>query len=232
VISKVCAAVDESSECSSGANEGADAKAADAKAADIEALDRRETDGAQHTRGVGTLRYMAPEVFAMHTEVAYDATCTADSSRYDERCDVYSFSLLVWEMTHGQIVFDGKTSVRAAIEVAKGGRPEITLPAEHAELGELICACWQREPSARPSMPACVEQIARMLAIMRGAKEAKLPHAVDRLESSVASWGAACLAAGDWTAKLPADVAECDDWSTKAREGQPQWVDQALSSPA
>ena len=65
------------------------------------------------------MRYMAPEVMssffnhahaplsqqAPHSEHAAHST---GSLQYDERCDVYSFALLMWEVAHGRIVFEEK----------------------------------------------------------------------------------------------------------------------------
>jgi serine/threonine protein kinase len=46
------------------------------------------------SRAVGTLRYLAPELVASAITSAYE---------YDERCDVYSFGLLLWEVMHQQV---------------------------------------------------------------------------------------------------------------------------------
>ena len=45
---------------------------------------------------VGTLRYLAPE--AMRGLSA--SSPQAAKFKYDERCDVYSFALLLWELAH------------------------------------------------------------------------------------------------------------------------------------
>ena len=78
-----------------------------------------------HTAEVGTARYAAPEVFAIlpattgqgaggEVQGAVSSSASgvvgfANSSRaeYSERCDVYSFGLMLWEMCHIRIVFEG-----------------------------------------------------------------------------------------------------------------------------
>jgi len=118
---------------------------------------------AHHTGFAGTLRYMAPEVRTIAMPAPAGATeAGVPSTCYDASCDVYSFGLVLWEMVHAKIAFGGKTPIAAALEAAKGARPEIALPPEQADLGALICACWHQEPSARLSMPECLEQLAKM----------------------------------------------------------------------
>ena len=104
--------------------------------------------------GVGTPRYAAPEVFR-----------TQPTSTYDERVDVYSFGLLLWEMSHTQIAFEGISGLQAAVNAAAGARPTISLTGSGDMEGwpELIEACWHHEPSARMQMPACAEKLASML---------------------------------------------------------------------
>jgi len=108
----------------------------------------------QHTMGVGTPRYAAPEVFA---------SCLTHT-RYDERVDVYSFGLLLWEMSHSQKAFDGLPGHEAAKHAWKGLRPTISLAGSSGMEGfaELIAACWHHEPSERMSMLACAEQLAAL----------------------------------------------------------------------
>ena len=112
----------------------------------------------QHTMGVGTPRYAAPETFDLQ-----DGPST--HCRYDERADVYSFGLLLWEMSHNQVAFDGMLGMGAALHAREGFRPTISLTGASGIKGfaELIAACWQHDPAARMSMPACAEQLAAML---------------------------------------------------------------------
>jgi serine/threonine protein kinase len=122
--------------------------------------------GEQHTMGVGTPRYAAPEIFAvpdLRTSSSRDVVST--HTGYDERVDVYSFGLLLWEMSHNQIAFDGVPGFAVAMKAREGSRPVIALAGANGMegLAELIEACWHHEPSARLSMPACAEQLTIML---------------------------------------------------------------------
>jgi len=107
----------------------------------------------QHTSCVGTYRYSAPEVHV--------------SATYDERCDVYSFSLLLWEMIYNEVAFSGLDGASAAIYAASGVRPVISstnpLVARLPGLKDIVTKCWSHEPSERILMPHCAEQLLDML---------------------------------------------------------------------
>jgi len=92
-------------------------------------------DGRCMTGETGSYRWMAPEVL-LHMP-------------YDERCDVYSFAILAWEMlTYGH-PFDDHTPLQAAFGVIKGERPPMP-PACPLPIAVLIQRCWQQQASARP----------------------------------------------------------------------------------
>lgn len=98
-----------------------------------------------HTAGVGTPRYMAPEVIG-GSRVA--------RVPYDEKCDVYSFGFLLWELFHGEIAFSGSEGKRVATVLAPAGqRPSLDgLPPAAAPLGKMISACWAHAAHSRPKM--------------------------------------------------------------------------------
>ncbi|KAK7321575.1 hypothetical protein VNO77_32364 [Canavalia gladiata] len=97
------------------------------------------------TGETGTYVYMAPEVIRCEP--------------YDEKCDVYSFGIILNELLSGNYPYVeteyGPTKI--AMEVVEGKlRPK--LPSDDddddAQLGDLIhliCLCWDTNPSTRPS---------------------------------------------------------------------------------
>jgi len=134
-----------------------------------------------HTAEAGTPRYAAPEVFNNWKIVDREQGVASSSTKapmirlsqveYNERCDVYSFGLLLWEMCHCQIVFQGEDSAIVVSKVAAGIRPKISLAADGgvmAELGMLINECWRHDPATRISMKACAE---RLVMLLRQAEE-------------------------------------------------------------
>ncbi|CAN6832619.1 unnamed protein product [Brassica oleracea] len=85
-----------------------------------------------HTEGMtpetGTYRWMAPEMIQHRT--------------YNQKVDVYSFGIVLWELITGQLPFQNMTAVQAAFAVVnRGVRPTIPndcLPA----LTEIMTRCW------------------------------------------------------------------------------------------
>ena len=85
----------------------------------------------------GTYRWMAPEVI--------------DGGSADKHSDVYSFSMVLWELMAHKIPFhDVANELEAAIEVQEGKRPQLdsTWP-EYIRV--LIEKCWSHHPHFRPS---------------------------------------------------------------------------------
>lgn len=69
---------------------------------------------------------------------------------YNQKVDVYSFGIVLWELVTGSVPFANMTAVQAAFAVVnKGVRPTIPhdcLPA----LGEIMTRCWDANPDVRP----------------------------------------------------------------------------------
>lgn len=89
------------------------------------------------TGGTGTLIYMAPEVTLREA--------------YSEMVDIYSFGMILWQMTSGMTPFVGMRHSDYMEEVVNlGHRPKIP---EHlpAPLIQVIERCWQKNPLQRPS---------------------------------------------------------------------------------
>ncbi len=86
----------------------------------------------------GTLRYMSPEVY--------------NGTIYGLPADVYSFSIMLWELLSLDIPFFGFSTRKFAKKViVKKHRPIIfrTWP---KELRTLLCLGWSHDPSRRPRM--------------------------------------------------------------------------------
>jgi serine/threonine protein kinase len=126
----------------------------------------------QHTVGVGTPRFMAPEV----AREVLDASRRASAQHrraYDERADVYSFGLLVWETAHVRVPWADVDGVQVAFVLAPSGqRPPLTpgsapsLAAVYEPLAHLIASCWHKDPAQRPSMAACAQELGRLLQLL------------------------------------------------------------------
>jgi len=97
----------------------------------------------------GTAVYMAPEVYR--------------GEEYDEKCDVYSFGIILWEIyTREEPYQDSRQSlsVEAFCDAVSNEclRPEI--PEEcPVNIKTLILDCWESDPDARPSFTYIVERL-------------------------------------------------------------------------
>lgn len=98
----------------------------------------------------GTLRYMAPEVFQ-------------EGKSYNERCDVYSFAILLWQMIVLEQPYrnmnDEKSFVKIVFE--KHGRPELN-KIQQLRCQTLLQKAWHAVPSERPSMSEICSELRRM----------------------------------------------------------------------
>lgn len=97
----------------------------------------------QLTRHVGSWYFMAPEIF------------DTEESGYNEKIDVYSFAMLLYEMTAGRFCFnsDSMTMSEFVVFAVAGGRPseEAIAATTPGVFRVLMRECWQATPSSRPS---------------------------------------------------------------------------------
>jgi hypothetical protein len=71
---------------------------------------------------------------------------------YDEKVDVYSFGVLLWEMLTLMEPYQGWTQDRMVMEIIEhGARPAIPAHVGPARLLDLIKMCWAEKPIDRPS---------------------------------------------------------------------------------
>jgi len=95
---------------------------------------------------IGTPSWMAPEVLLSY-------------HNYDEKVDVYSFAIILWELLTGSPPFKNTSPSELCNFVAeRGGRlpiPENT----PKKLSNLIQKCWDQDPSHRPSMDKVVQML-------------------------------------------------------------------------
>jgi small GTP-binding protein len=90
------------------------------------------------TASVGTALYLAPEVLI--------------SGNYGTPADVYSFGMLAYVLLTGKEPFpEARTVFAICRKIEKGERPPIP-PTTPEHYRELIKACWDPNPSRRPTM--------------------------------------------------------------------------------
>ena len=92
----------------------------------------------------GTPAYMAPEMFEGSSEIS-------------EKCDVFSFAVILWEMATVQVPWEGATPMQVifAVGVQKQRLPfPLNCP---AALQRLVERCWAADPCARPGFPEILQ---------------------------------------------------------------------------
>ncbi|XP_042033340.1 serine/threonine-protein kinase STY46-like [Salvia splendens] len=97
---------------------------------------RFQNNGGVMTAETGTYRWMAPEVI--------------NHQLYDQKADVFSFAIVLWELVTAKVPYDNMTPLQAALGVRQGLRPELPTNA-HPKIISLMQRCWEAVPSERPS---------------------------------------------------------------------------------
>ena len=107
-------------------------------------LCRFKSDDGNMTGGTGSSRWMAPEVVR--------------SERYDEKVDIYSLGMCLWEMLACETPLSEFSEIQAAMMSAEGKRP--TRPGRASPpVWALIQECWDPAPSRRPSAPVLMRKL-------------------------------------------------------------------------
>ncbi|XP_034432141.1 mitogen-activated protein kinase kinase kinase 7-like isoform X2 [Hippoglossus hippoglossus] len=127
------------------------------------------------TNNKGSAAWMAPEVF--------------EGSNYSEKCDVFSWGIILWEVITRKKPFDeiGGSAFCIMWAVHRGTRPPLIkyIP---EPIETLMTRCWDKEPSQRPSMEEVENTMSHLMKYFPGSEEPlQLPHQSSANRSSSAS---------------------------------------------
>ncbi|KAJ6821299.1 serine/threonine-protein kinase HT1-like [Iris pallida] len=120
-------------------------------------LAREETLTEMMTAETGTYRWMAPELYSTVT------LRQGEKKHYNHKVDVYSFAIVLWELLHNKLPFEGMSNLQAAYAAAfKNARPSADgLP---EELALILTSCWKEDPNSRPNFSQIIQMLLRYLA--------------------------------------------------------------------
>ncbi|XP_061969352.1 serine/threonine-protein kinase STY46-like isoform X2 [Populus nigra] len=109
---------------------------------------RFQNQGGVMTAETGTYRWMAPEVI--------------NHLPYDQKADVFSFAIVLWELVTAKVPYDSMTPLQAALGVRQGLRPDLPQNA-HPKLLDLMQRCWETVPDKRPSFSEITVELETLL---------------------------------------------------------------------
>lgn len=110
-----------------------------------------QMQGTIMTQNAGTPHWMAPEVFR--------------SDSYEKRVDVYSYSMILYELICQEIPFgDIQNKQRLGLLVCQGGRPDLkAAPPDCPEAFlDLMVQCWDQDPVLRPDFIDISDMLAQI----------------------------------------------------------------------
>ena len=131
----------------------------------------KKKDGTYKLSMAGTPRYMAPEC--------------GKRFRYNLSADVYSFSVLLWEIITMRQPLEDFTYSRLQKEVFdEGYRPNIKA-IKNKNMRELVRAGWDQDASKRPAMETMYEELKAELILLCGSEVAEQHLSHDRRRSTL-----------------------------------------------
>lgn len=109
-----------------------------------------EADWGKMTIAAGTCHWMAPEVFT--------------GQNYDEKVDVYSYAMILFEIICREIPFEEEEPANVGRLTVQGARPDLeAVPPDCPEvLRDLMVTCWAHNPNERWAFPQIMSVLSQV----------------------------------------------------------------------
>ncbi|AQN68650.1 protein tyrosine kinase (PTK) family protein [Saudi moumouvirus] len=78
--------------------------------------------------------------------------------KYDEKTDVFSFGIVMWEVLTGKEPFAGYNFMKVSLDILEGARPQIPSDCP-INLKKLIKKCWHSNANKRPNMEEVIHEL-------------------------------------------------------------------------
>ncbi|CAI2187209.1 7484_t:CDS:2 [Funneliformis geosporum] len=126
-------------------------------------LSKRIEAETNQSKTFGVIPYVDPKFFSRRRN-----DNISPQFKLNEKSDVYSVGVLMWEISSGRPPFynkDEEYDVSLAIEIL-GGLRERTIPDTPVDYVNIYTGCWDNEPDNRPSMNQVVDKLNAILFLM------------------------------------------------------------------
>jgi serine/threonine protein kinase len=105
--------------------------------------------------------------------LAYAHAEVAEGLPYNHKADVYSFGIILWELTAGKKPFVGLNRESFYERIVHGGERPPLNKKWPTELRQLIKECWDVDINSRPNFGEILERMEALLSKERGGGKAK-----------------------------------------------------------
>ncbi|GAB2283752.1 hypothetical protein Dimus_018244 [Dionaea muscipula] len=141
-------------------------------------LAREESLTEMMTAETGTYRWMAPELYSTVT------LRHGEKKHYNNKVDAYSFAIVLWELIHNKLPFEGMSNLQAAYAAAfKNVRPSAQdLP---EDLSLIVTSCWAEDPNTRPRFSQIIQMLLHFLSTISPPEPLIIPPRLPTPENKV-----------------------------------------------